>query len=67
MNRTVNITKQEASPKQKKKKKGLFNKSNLVTVASNTYFSIRDIHTSPSDDCKNPDAISIVVSLREQS
>lgn len=59
------ITTQEASPKQKKK--SLFNKSNLVTVASNTYFSIRDIHTSPSDDCKNPDAISIVVSLREQS
>lgn len=42
-------------------------KSTQVTVASNTYCSMRAIHTSPNDDCKKPDAITTGGCVREQS
>lgn len=45
----------------------LKDKSNQDQVAANTYCSIRDIHTSPSEDCKNPQAITTVVCVRQQS
>lgn len=40
--------------------------SNWVTVSSNTYLIIRDTNTAPSEDCKNPDAITTVECVNEQ-
>lgn len=45
----------------------LKDKSNQDQVAANTYCSIRDIHTSPSEDCKNPQAITTIGCVRQQS
>lgn len=41
-------------------------KPNRGEAAGNTYYSIRAIHTSPSEDCKNTRAISPAGRVRQQ-